>query len=85
MPVPIEFLFDCSRSSLEDLELAKLNLAANLRKQMHKLELAIREAETEALLANWLAVHRDEILELCHTGSLQKSLNFIDGTVPGNT
>jgi hypothetical protein len=74
-----EFLLTCSKASLQDFELARLNSTANVRKQINVLESELLKLEAEALVARWLLDHRLELLELGSTRSLQKTLQFPDG------
>lgn len=73
---PADFLLVCSERSLGDLELSRLNSAANLRRQMKLLESEILKLEAEALVARWLRENRQELLELGRTGGLQETLQF---------
>lgn len=78
---PVEFLLHCSRTSLDDFELSRLNRAANLRKQLRDLYAQLVSAEAEAVFARWLIEHRSALLELSRTGALQESLNFVAGSI----
>lgn len=62
MPMPpLEFLFDASTKSLEDLELAALNRAANLSKSM-RVELdAWVEQLAEAMFVRWVKENRETL------------------------
>jgi hypothetical protein len=77
LPQSTKFLLVCSRNSLADLELSRLNQVANVRKQIRVLESELLTLEAEALVARWLLDHRRELEEL---GSmrhpLQKTLQF---------
>lgn len=60
MKIPlVDFLLVCSRRSLQDFELSRLNLKANLRKTLIKILDDAVEAEGEARLARLLIEHRD--------------------------
>jgi hypothetical protein len=48
---PVDYLASCSKSSLESLELSRLNVAANLRKQFHQILNDLIESEVDARLA----------------------------------
>ena len=48
---PVDYLANCSKSSLESLELSRLNVAANLRKQFHQVLSDLIENEVDARLA----------------------------------
>lgn len=63
MPVPpIEYLLDASRKSLQDLEIAARNRAANIAKNIkHELEMW-EEQSVEADVASWFLEHREELL-----------------------
>jgi hypothetical protein len=61
LPTP-EFVLDASTKSLEDLELAALNRAANLLKGI-KVELhALSEQTATAMLARWMLENREAFL-----------------------
>src|SRR5271168_3076964 len=53
-PAPVQYLLECSQMSLEDFELARLDRAANLRKQLRDIAEEWIEAEVEAQLAHWV-------------------------------
>ena len=58
----LEYLLSCSKQSLQDLELASLNRAANrLKAAKLEYEEALREAEA-AGVARWLIDNREELL-----------------------
>jgi hypothetical protein len=59
---PLAFLTECSGKSLGEFLLSRLNRSANLRKQIHALEDALRIAESEAIFARWLIQHRGELI-----------------------
>jgi hypothetical protein len=48
---PVDYLAKCSKSALESLELSRLNVAANLRKQFHQTLSELIENEVDARLA----------------------------------
>jgi len=53
-----QYLLDCSQMSLEDFELARLDRAASLRKQLRDIAEEWIEAEVEAQLARWVHENR---------------------------
>jgi hypothetical protein len=55
---PFQYLLECSQMSLEDFELARLDRAANLRKQLRDIAEEWVEAEVEAQLAHWVRGNR---------------------------
>lgn len=55
---PLDYLLSCSQSSLESLELSRLNLAANLRKQARQILEKCIQSEVEARMARWILEHR---------------------------
>lgn len=59
---PIEFLFDASVRTLQDLRLASHNHSANLSKAVRAELEAWVEREATALLAEWLLTNREGIL-----------------------
>ena len=54
----LDFLAAFSRTSLESFELSRLNLVANLRKELHQLVDEWIEAEIESRIARWLIEDR---------------------------
>lgn len=60
--VPIEFMLSSSSTTLSDLQLARLNEAANLKREAReKMEQAV-EKMVEAAVACWFRMHREELL-----------------------
>jgi hypothetical protein len=55
---PFHFLATSSKISLESYELARMNAAANLRRQLLDLADQWIEAEVESRLARWVLEHR---------------------------
>lgn len=55
---PLDYLLSCSQSSLESLELSRLNLAANLRKQARQILEQCIQSEVDARMARWILEHR---------------------------
>lgn len=55
---PFQYLLECSQMSLEDFELARLDRAASLRKQLRDIAEEWVEAEVEAQLARWVRENR---------------------------
>ena len=47
----VDYLANCSKAALESLELSRLNVAANLRKQFHQVLSELIEQEVDARLA----------------------------------
>jgi hypothetical protein len=76
MKPPIEYLLVCSGISLRDFELNRLNAAANLRKQIIKMEDDLRQAMAEAELARWLMEHREVLLSAGAPTVFQASFEF---------
>jgi hypothetical protein len=62
-PAPFQYLLECSQMSLEDFELARLDRAANLRKQLRDIAEEWVEAEVEAQLAHWVRGNRRRSVE----------------------
>lgn len=73
---PLEFLLACSRVSLQDFELSRLNQIANLVKQVQTIQDELRQIEGEALLARWLMEHREELVSIQTAGRMQRSFEF---------
>lgn len=54
----VEYLFSCSKESLESFELSRLNRAANLRKELRQVTDEWIQAEAEWRLARWVLEKR---------------------------
>lgn len=61
---PWEFLHHASETSLRCYELSRLNLAANLRKEIAALLDQWLEETASSMLARWLLEHRELLREL---------------------
>lgn len=79
---PLEFLLACSRVSLQDFELSRLNQIANLVKQVQTIQDELRQIEGEALLARWLMEHREELVSIQTAGRMQRSFEFTAESAP---
>jgi hypothetical protein len=55
---PFHFIATCSQISLQSYELARLNAATRLRRQLQEMTDEWIEAEVEARLARWALEHR---------------------------
>jgi hypothetical protein len=61
-PPPFEFLFSCSKTSLQNFRLAELNKANDRTKMMRRdFEEAV-EAQALALLAEWLDLYGEQLM-----------------------
>ncbi len=58
---PIDYMQNASRSSLESFELARLNHAANLRREIAVLMDQWLEETAEAMLARWMLEHHGSL------------------------
>jgi hypothetical protein len=58
VPPQLDFLATFSEASLESFELSRMNLVANLRKELHQLVDQWIEAEIESRIARWLLKSR---------------------------
>jgi hypothetical protein len=58
---PINYLHNASRSSLQSFELARLNHAANLRREIAALIDQWLEETAEAMLARWMLDHHGSL------------------------
>lgn len=56
---PLDFLFTSSQSSLESFELSRVNLVANLRKELRQVVDRWIEAEIESRIARWILESRN--------------------------
>lgn len=59
---PLDFLLEVSLKTLEDLELASRNQAANLSKTLRRELEAWVELEATAMVARWMVEHREELM-----------------------
>ena len=59
---PLEYLLDCSRESLRDFRLARLNASANTRRDLRELLDRWIEEAVLALLAEWFETHGEELI-----------------------
>lgn len=73
----IKFLVDCSTNSLGEFELARLNEAANIEKQMLALMRQYLKTSSEADFARWMMEHREELLRTA--ASTQAEFTFTQG------
>lgn len=63
MPLPqLEFLFDASKRSLEDAELAELNRSNNFAKAMRVELEAWIEASASAMVTRWMMDNREKLV-----------------------
>jgi hypothetical protein len=60
---PVDYLRSASRSSLQSFELARLNHAANLRREIAILMDQWLEETAEAMLARWMIDHHGALRE----------------------
>jgi len=60
---PVDYLRSASRSSLQSFELAHLNHAANLRREIAVLIDRWLEETAEAMLARWMIEHHGSLRE----------------------
>lgn len=60
----LEFLRDCSNTSLGDFFIARLNRDANMRKELHSLLDRMVENMAVVHLANFIRDHRPELLKV---------------------
>ena len=58
---PIDYLHSASRSSLQSFELARLNHAANLKREIAALIDQWLEETAEAMLARWMLEHHGSL------------------------
>ncbi len=81
MPIPlkppVEFTLACSDASLGDLELATLNRASHLRRQLAASLDELIKLEAEALFLRWMIEHRAELVDEARAGIVQIRLDFL--------
>jgi len=61
MKILVKFLWESSNGVLGEYELSRLNLAANLKKQLRALIEQLVETTAEAEFARWLKENREEL------------------------
>jgi hypothetical protein len=75
MPIPsLEFLFDASKRSLEDAELAELNRSSNFAKAMRVEMDAWVEACAAAMVTRWMMDNREALLSRREVGAEPKKI-----------
>jgi hypothetical protein len=79
---PLDYLLVCSGISLSEFLLSRMNQVANLRKQVQELQDALRESESEALLARWLMEHRHDLLANGRVKTMQPTFEFVECAEP---
>lgn len=81
--IPLEYLLECSKSSLNSFLLAQLNKSANSRKELKEIMSEWIEARALALLAEWLMNHGEELMALASKPpeSQEKQESFDERTV----
>jgi len=60
---PVDYLRSASRTSLQSFELARLNHAANLRREIAALVDQWLEETAEAMVARWMLDHQSSLRE----------------------
>jgi hypothetical protein len=78
--LPVDFALLCSETSLQNLELATLNRASLLRKELLAVLDELARCEGEALFARWMRDHRGELLAriLEQTRADERQLRFFE-------
>lgn len=71
--MPLEFLLESSSELLQNLELSKLNHAANLRREALRLLDQWADETAAAMVARWFAGNRKELCRMA-SNSFQKEL-----------
>lgn len=82
--LPWEFWKSASKMSLQDMYLIKLQEASRWWKEGQMLSRRGNEAMAEALFIQCVIEHKEELLELCSTGTLQVGFDF-GALVPANS
>jgi len=72
---PWEFLLTASRNTLQSYEISRLNLAANLRKEIASLLDQWMEENSAALLARWLMEQRERTVLAHEAGAASEAPN----------
>lgn len=61
LKIPVSFLFESSSITVSEYELSRLNLAANLKKQVRVMLDQIVDSMVEAEFARWMTENREEL------------------------
>ena len=75
LDIPVELLFDCSKTTLQEYVLARLNSSANLKKELRSLIEMTLDCLVEARFGQWMMEHREELRGMT---SLPVSEEFFD-------
>lgn len=63
-PPPLQYLLECSRTSLQNFMNAQRNRSANHRKQIFQIAHRWVEAEALLILGEWFALYGEELIEI---------------------
>ena len=63
-PPPLQYLLECSRTSLQNFMTAQMNRAANNRKHIHQIADEWVEARALVLLSEWFTLYGEELIVL---------------------
>lgn len=77
--IPVDLLFDCSKNTLHEYVLARLNNSANLRKELRALLEALLDALVEARFGQWMMEHREELRSMNSLPVGEELFDFGDG------
>ena len=69
---PLQWLLECSKSSLEDFMLTNLARSANRRKEVQGLLMEWVEAAAVAMLAEWFKEHGEELMALASAPAVDR-------------
>ena len=84
LDIPVELLFDCSKTTLQEYVLARLNSSANLKKELRSLIEMTLECLVEARVGQWLIEHREELRGMTSLPVGEELLDFGGGEETGN-
>jgi hypothetical protein len=78
--LPVSYLFDSSKQSLQEYELSRLNHASNIKKQLRILLEQLIDESVDAQFARWMLEHREELR--FRSVSLEVKQDILDFSTP---
>jgi len=74
--IPLNFLIASTENARKDFMLATLNRITELKRARKEIAEELLEETCRAMFCEWLAAHKDELVEACRAELLQKSFEF---------
>ena len=84
LDIPVELLFDCSKTTLQEYVLARLNSSANLKKELRSLIEMTLDCLVEARFGQWMMEHREDLRSMTSLPVGEEFLDFGGGEEAGN-